>query len=86
MHTPTTELKYEIVSEEAFIYTSYLNIDFVVDGKKYTASCVYVFEKQLTDVFVEDENSNELDEDSDIYKLGYELLEYMEMNHKNLTW
>ena len=86
MHTPTTKLNYEIVSEEAYIVRLYFNIDFVVDEKEYRASCTYITEHGLDDVLVEDDNSNELDEDSDIYQLGLELLTIMEINDNNLTW
>ena len=86
METKTNELKYEIVSEEAYIVRLYFNIDFVVDEKEYRASCTYITEHGLEDVLVEDDKSNELDEDSDIYQLGLELLTIMEINNNNLTW
>lgn len=86
MHTPTTELKYDIESERAYIDKLFLCIEFNVDGKRYIANGDYIVDDGLRSVFVEDESYNQIDEDSDIYQLGLELLTIMEINNNNLTW
>jgi hypothetical protein len=86
MHTPTTKLKYGIESQTAYIDKLILCIDFNVDGKRYIASGDYIVDDGLSGVFVEDENYNKIDKDSDIYQLGFELLTIMEISNNNLTW
>ena len=79
------KLNYKVTSEEAYVSQFYFNVNFVVNGKEYVASCTYHNDDGLTDYSVEDDNGKEV-EDDDIYQLGCDLLFDMEITKENLAW
>lgn len=79
------KLDYKVTSEEAYVYGFYFNINFIVDGKEYLASCTYYNGDMMTDYLVEDDNGEEV-EDEAIVELGHYLLDNMEITTENLAW
>lgn len=79
------KLNYEVTSQEAYVNQFYFNINFIVDGKEYLASCTYYNGDTLTSYSVEDDNGEEV-EDDNIFRLGCDLLFDMEITKENLAW
>ena len=79
------KLNYEVTSQEAYVNQFYFNINFIVDGKEYIASCTYYNGDMLTDYLIQDDNGWGV-EDEDINALGRYLLDNMEINKDTITW
>ena len=83
------KLNYEVISEGAFVPMFDQEILFMVSDKQYIATCTYDnVDGSSYDFLVisGDDMGLMLDEDSDVYQLGVNLLEDMAFNDATVNW
>ena len=78
---------YELIFEEAFVVKYYLNAEFILDGNKYRAFGICNSDSQIEhfEVLYGEDEEEVYDEDSDAYKIGYDLIRFMDIKN-NITF
>lgn len=78
---------YELIFEEAFVPSFYLNAHFILDGIEYRASARHYPGDGIEDFEVLYGEDEEIvyDEDSDAYKIGLDLIRFMDIKN-NITY
>jgi len=80
-----TKLNYTVTNEDAWASVMQLYVTFEVEEETYEARATYVNGGWIEDVEVTDSEGNQVDDEYDIFELGKELLEDLDIT-TNLSW
>ena len=79
------KLNYEVTSEDAFVQTFALTVEFIYQDKKYYAQATYVNGGWIDDVEVFDMEDNFIWDDN-VTQIANEVIEDMNINKDTITW
>jgi hypothetical protein len=82
-----TENNIEVTYQEAWISTLFLSVEFILNGVKLRATCIYYNDCRLEDIEVTimDQPNSYFSDIDEEYEIGKQLLEDMDYN-KHLTF
>jgi len=80
-----TKKDYIIKKENALIFRTHIDVAFEVQGESYQARGLVIFGEGVYDIEVTNSEGEIIDELSDIWELGMELIENVDIR-KNLSW
>lgn len=80
-----TKLDYIVKKENALIFKAHIDVAFEVEGESYHATGLVIFGEGVYDIEVVNSEGEIIDDSSDIWDLGMELIENVDIR-KNLSW